>query len=170
MSEDQTPFTHTEYATIKIPLDCIPKGARLIEAYESEKEIVVCGDPPSEYPEGTPEDDQHNCDAMGCATLSHVIYRFRKGEVEKAFELLERATAFMENESPDKTWLEEYFALTGEHMILTDEGWTTGKDRSAFRPEEILAEVNSPFEKHSIQSVAEGAQPHEGNGERPVVT
>lgn len=62
---------------------------------------------------------------------------------DKAMSLLERAIA-TEMPAPDETWFQEYFALTGEHMILTDEGWTTGRDKAAFPADEILAEVNAP--------------------------
>lgn len=61
----------------------------------------------------------------------------------KAMSLLERAVA-TEMSAPDETWFQEYFALTGEHMILTEEGWTVGSDKVVYPPEEILAEVNAP--------------------------
>ena len=45
-------------------------------AYETEHEVVIVGDPlPDEH---LPEEEQHNCDAMGCSSIEHVIYRFRK--------------------------------------------------------------------------------------------
>jgi hypothetical protein len=58
----------------------IPEGSELVEAYETEKEIIVCGQPEDEPEE---HDDSwyetaHNCDQMGCGTWSHVIYRFDK--------------------------------------------------------------------------------------------
>lgn len=72
------------YEIIRVPKVCIPQGAKLVEAYETETEIIVCGDPPSE-PEGLTEEQyskwyetSHNCDAMGCGTFSHVLYRFKK--------------------------------------------------------------------------------------------
>lgn len=72
----------SDYAIIKVPLSCIPASGKLVEAYETEHEIIVCGDPPPE-PEGLTEEQYrdwyataHNCDAMGCGTLSHVVYRF----------------------------------------------------------------------------------------------
>lgn len=58
-----------ERATISVEKRFIPKGARLVEAYISETgEIIVVGEP-------NPEDENHNCDEMGCSTFSHVIYR-----------------------------------------------------------------------------------------------
>ncbi|MCI0391859.1 MAG: hypothetical protein MOB07_24215 [Acidobacteria bacterium] len=69
---------------IRVPRYCIPNGGHLVEAYETETEIIVCGDPPDE-PENLTEEQYaewyettHNCDAMGCGALSHVIYRFNK--------------------------------------------------------------------------------------------
>jgi hypothetical protein len=66
----------------------------------------------------------------------------------KAMGLLERVVA-TEMSAPDKTWFQEYFALTGEHMVLTDEGWIPGSDKSSLPPEEILVEVNAPIEQPS---------------------
>ena len=53
-----------------------PKGWRRIYAYTNDREVLICGDPPSEA-EGVADDDEagHNCDAMGCSTLSHVLVR-----------------------------------------------------------------------------------------------
>ena len=56
-------------AKIEIPDEFIPENAKLIEAYETDKEVIVIGEP--EWVE------DHNCDQMGCGTLSHVIYRLR---------------------------------------------------------------------------------------------
>lgn len=44
-------------------------------AFETEHEIVVVGRPADD--EHLPEEEQHNCDAMGCG-LNHVLYRFHK--------------------------------------------------------------------------------------------
>lgn len=58
-----------EWAEIRVRKDFIPKGARLVEAYQTEREVIVMGHPA----EG---DESHNCDAMGCGSLSHVMFRF----------------------------------------------------------------------------------------------
>lgn len=61
-----------EWAEIKVSKDLIPKGATLVEAYRTEREIIVMGWPP----ESDDEETGHNCDAMGCGSCgSHVIYR-----------------------------------------------------------------------------------------------
>lgn len=67
-----------DYQTIKVPKRFIPEGAKLIEAYLTGTEVIVMGDPPDEETVG--EESAHNCDAMGCGSLSHVIYRFRLDE------------------------------------------------------------------------------------------
>jgi len=54
---------------------------------------------------------------------------------------------FCESESvPINDFFKRYYLLTGEHMILTDEGWTEGSMKEEFiRDEyEILDEVNPP--------------------------
>ena len=74
-----------EYETIRVRKDLIPDGGKLVEAYETDNQIIIIGDPPPE-PEGLSteeyerwEETAHNCDQMGCSTLSHVLYRFDKG-------------------------------------------------------------------------------------------
>jgi hypothetical protein len=57
-----------EWCEIRVRKDFVPKGARLIEAYVTDREIIVMGQPKE-------DDENHNCDAMGCGTLSHVLYR-----------------------------------------------------------------------------------------------
>jgi|GEM_PF-6286432 hypothetical protein len=61
------------YHTIEVAKSDIPKNAKLIECYETDKEYVIIGSPLSE---------EHNCDEMGCSTVSHVRMRIKK-EVDK---------------------------------------------------------------------------------------
>jgi hypothetical protein len=56
---------------VSVPNNLIPKGCRLVECYETEKEFVIIGRP-------DPDDESHNCDALGCSSVAHVIARFRK--------------------------------------------------------------------------------------------
>jgi hypothetical protein len=50
--------------------DClIPKNTKLVECYLTEKEVIICGTPKN-------DDESHDCDLMGCSTMSHVIHRF----------------------------------------------------------------------------------------------
>lgn len=75
-------------------------------------------------------------------------------KLELALDLLDRAANDMEDRSPDSTWLRDFFVLTGDHMILTDEGWESGevkqdyldtwqKDHPSWS-NPILDEVNAP--------------------------
>jgi len=50
--------------------------------------------------------------------------------------------------APDATWFREYYEITGDHMVLTEDGWIpaefntreiTGED-----PAEVIEEVNAP--------------------------
>jgi len=71
----------------------------------------------------------------------------------KLMNLLERAAKWMEG-APDKVWWREYFLLTGEHMILTEEGWEAGTLKWEYEQQAkadgediedwILDEVNGP--------------------------
>lgn len=65
-----------DFETISVLRSAIPKGAKLVEAYETEKEIIICGEPEE-------NDESHNCDQMGCSSVSHVLYRFKKIEDTK---------------------------------------------------------------------------------------
>jgi hypothetical protein len=51
---------------------CIPEGFKelknVTEVFISDSEIVICGIPES-------EDENHNCDMMGCSSVSHVLLR-----------------------------------------------------------------------------------------------
>lgn len=61
-----------EVEKIEVPKHTIPKGAKLVECYETATEYIICD-------EVNDNDEEHNCDEMGCGTLSHVVARFRKG-------------------------------------------------------------------------------------------
>ena len=49
----------------------IPDGATYRECYETATEFIICGQPRE-------DDEGHNCDAMGCTTLNHVLHRVSK--------------------------------------------------------------------------------------------
>jgi hypothetical protein len=64
-----------------------------VEAYDNGHEIVVCGLP-------DPNDEDHNCDALGCSSVSHVLYRFiKQGRVSDTLSSGGRVTANPEHES-----------------------------------------------------------------------
>ncbi len=37
-----------------------------------------------------------------------------------------------ETPGPDRGWYRDYYLLTGEHMILTDEGWEFGEAKASY--------------------------------------
>ena len=45
----------------------VPMGAERLSAYLYRGQVVIMGDP---------ENEDHNCDAMGCSSVEHVIRRF----------------------------------------------------------------------------------------------
>jgi len=61
-------FKEPEYKKIEVRDDLIPEGAKLVECYLTDSQVIVCGDPC--------DDENHNCDQMGCSSMSHVIHRF----------------------------------------------------------------------------------------------
>jgi hypothetical protein len=130
MSDIPNTFYHPEFAIVRVRADLIPKGARLVEAYETDTEIIVCGDPPPE-PEGLTEaeyavycETSHNCDAMGCATLSHVIYRFSKIP-SAALSEAEAARERVRNETIDECAKAAcHRCAEGVPFRVLESGWT----------------------------------------------
>ena len=62
-----------KFHILEVEKSQVPKDAKLIECYETDKEYIILGSPLSE---------DHNCDEMGCSTVSHVRMRIKK-EVDK---------------------------------------------------------------------------------------
>lgn len=62
-----------------------------------------------------------------------------KAKADLMLDLLQRAADNMEDRAPDARWLEEYFGLTGEHMILTDEGWEPGEVKPTYQEQALAA-------------------------------
>lgn len=59
------------------PSHSIPGRTETLEhVHLTDKQAVITGDP-ADLPDSVPEDDpcRHNCDAMGCPTLDHVLHR-----------------------------------------------------------------------------------------------
>ena len=55
-----------------------------VDIYYTGHEIIICGDPdsmlihgekPDDYSDEHPDEHPHDCDQMGCTTVSHVIFR-----------------------------------------------------------------------------------------------
>jgi hypothetical protein len=53
----------------------IPDGATFRECYETVSEFIVCGQPRD-------DDETHDCDVMGCSSVSHVLCRLNKVTTE----------------------------------------------------------------------------------------
>jgi hypothetical protein len=70
-------------------------------------------------------------------------------QLDAAMNLLERAANFIECREPDETWWREYYLLTGEHMVRTEEGWESGSIKQTtideYGADYILDEVNAPL-------------------------
>lgn len=69
-----------KYHILEVEKSQVPKDAKLIECYETDKEYIILGSPLNE---------EHNCDEMGCSTVSHVRMRISKkfGEITNEIEL-----------------------------------------------------------------------------------
>jgi hypothetical protein len=69
-----------KYHILEVEKSQVPNGAKLIECYETDKEYIILGSPLNE---------EHNCDEMGCSTVSHVRMRISKkfGEITNEIEL-----------------------------------------------------------------------------------
>jgi len=57
----------------RVPMRYIPIGAKYRECYETDTEYIICGQPAD-------DDTDHNCDALGCTSVNHVLARFSKQE------------------------------------------------------------------------------------------
>ena len=63
--------TGAERRIFSVASGFIPKSGKLVEAYETDTEYIICGSPDE-------NDEDHNCDVMGCSSVSHVVRRFPK--------------------------------------------------------------------------------------------
>lgn len=74
------------------------------------------------------------------------------GPNDEAADLLERAVdIIIEHEvgsGDDHEFWRDYFDFTGEHMVLTDEGWEPGEVKQSYGPDDIHEELNAPEETH----------------------
>lgn len=78
----------SDVVTIAVPASSIPAGATLRECYETDSEVIVIGAP-------YPDDENHNCDAMGCGSCGHVLYRFPKSRPRLAPEHVKELRGLM---------------------------------------------------------------------------
>lgn len=104
----------SEHEIVIVEKRCIPEGTKLVEAYETESEFVIIGKPSRCDDPESPE--YHDCDAMGCSSLSHVVVRIPKAganvpasdpqarirEVRERIEKLDRLRVFCGDVNPHK--------------------------------------------------------------------
>lgn len=89
--------------------------------------------------------DEHNLNTARIKAESRLII---------ATDLLDRIVASIEDRpAGDIQWWRDYYLFSGQHMILTDEGWEDGGSKQSYldmdaeHPEygaSILDEVNAP--------------------------
>lgn len=75
-------------------------------------------------------------------------------KVERGLEVLDHLTDLFE-EGPDENWWRDFYLLTGDHMVCTNEGWIPAhmntKKYTGYPPEEIMDEVNAPKKSRRIK-------------------
>lgn len=69
------------------------------------------------------------------------------GNEESLQIALEVAGDLLNETAPDRTWARDFFSLTKDHWVLTDEGWIPGEfntwAHTGAEPMEVLMEVNA---------------------------
>lgn len=68
-------------------------------------------------------------------------------DTDESLLLITESTADRIGEcSPDSTWLQDWYEITGDHMHLTEEGWIPAemntREYTGEEPMEVLMEVN----------------------------
>lgn len=90
--------------------------------------------------------------ATGCvARMAGLIRHSRQrpaNKLNRAMTALEHLLDMVDEEAPDAEWWPDYYKLTGQHMILTEEGWEPGEHAKYYLESdpkwEPLDEVNQP--------------------------
>jgi hypothetical protein len=71
-------------------------------------------------------------------------------KLERAMSLVSRAGDFFSDDPPED-WFRDYYILTGEHMVATEEGWQLGSNKAEliaeYGEDYIQDEVNAPVRK-----------------------
>jgi hypothetical protein len=80
------------------------------------------------------------------AFLTEKLPRWMAGHPTAPRQVLDHIEAILGDFEmcPDPGWWKEMFLVTGQHMILDDEGWWPGEAKHLYDPEDILDEVNEP--------------------------
>jgi hypothetical protein len=102
--------------------------------------------------------------ALYPAKLAYMIRESKQPDADKAkraSQLLENLVEFVDEEAPDPFWWRDYFVLTGEHMVLTEEGWEPGECKAAYLDDdpkwEPLDEVNALKDGREVRAEGNNA-------------
>lgn len=87
------------------------------------------------------------CDLLGRAGVASDT--IKDAETLGALEVaLDVACDIFNERAPDAKWFRDYFSLTGDHWVLTEEGWIPAemntREATGSDPVEVLDEVNAP--------------------------
>lgn len=67
--------------------------------------------------------------------------------IDRSIQFVDAISEFLD-EAPDDNFFRDLFVLTGDHMVLTEEGWITAEsntdEETNGEPSEVLDEVNAP--------------------------
>ena len=70
-----------------------------------------------------------------------------QSKIERALDLLDALSDFFDV-APDANYIRDIYLITGDHMVLTDEGWVTSESNTwevtGEEPMEVFDEVNKP--------------------------
>lgn len=71
-----------------------------------------------------------------------------EAQKSRALQVLEHLVECMDEIAPDHAWWRDYHQLSGEHWVLTEEGWMPARfntmENAGEEPLEVLDEVNAP--------------------------
>jgi hypothetical protein len=72
-----------------------------------------------------------------------------QAKFERCMDLMDKLMDFgFFDPAPDENWFRDYYTLTGDHVVLTEEGWIPADQNTVEitgeEPMEILDEVNAP--------------------------
>lgn len=87
------------------------------------------------------------CDLLRRAGVSEetIAAAVNRDSVTTAVEV---ASDMLGDRAPDDNWLRDWYLVTGDHMVRTEEGWIPAemntREHTGEDPMEVLEEVNAP--------------------------
>jgi hypothetical protein len=76
-----------------------------------------------------------------CGVHKSTLDRFDAAQLRAALDAVGDAHG---EDPPDHNWNREYFEITGEHVVLTDEGWVPAATNVGPNAMDVLDELNAP--------------------------